>query len=70
MDEDEEGEVCEEVEEVEGAEATEFTPNLFLVLLTDPSGLQLHQQLISTDTTLRCLGALRLALQQEQEQLL
>lgn len=70
VDEDEEGQVCEEVKQVEGAKATEFTPDLFLLLLTDPPCLQLHKQLFSTDTTLWCLAALRLALQQEQEQLL
>lgn len=70
VDEDEEGQVCEEVEQVEGAKATEFTSDLFLVFLMDPSCLQLDKQLFSTDTTLWCLGNLRLALQQEQEQLL
>lgn len=70
MDEDEERQVCEEVQQIEGAKATELTPDLFLMLLTDPPCLQFHEQLFSTDTTLWCLGALSLALQQEQEQLL
>lgn len=70
VDEDEEGQVSKEVKQVEGAKASQFTPDLFLVFLTDPTCLQLHKQLFSTDVTLWCLSALRLALQQEQEQLL
>lgn len=50
----------QEIEQVEGVDVAEFSPDGLLVVLANPAGFQLHQQLVHTDAS-------GLGLQQEQE---
>lgn len=71
VNEHEEGQVGQEVEQVQRGNVLQLQPDGHLLLQVDAAGLQLKQQLLSTDEAfLNACVALLLVLQEEQEKLL
>lgn len=73
MDEHEEGQVGQEVQQVQRGDVLQLQSDGRLLLQTDPTGLQLQEQLLGADEALlrsSCSSSSSLLLQEEQEQLL
>lgn len=70
MNEHEQGKVGQEVQQVQGWNVLQLQSDGRLLLQVDPPGLQLQEQLLSTDEALLDRRVSSLLLQEEQEQLL